>query len=343
MLASPLPRLIRRLRCDLRLAVRLAPLIATFAVPGAAQVASESPAPPAPSAVTRLRDEILQMREFFETVLPGTLQEHNLTLDVSPKFGDLRKREYMRFPAEVRYGVAPRWELFGGFMPFVPNPANSGEDHRWGVGQVRLGFRHDVNWRLGFYDKMTVGVETRTPLGHPPVSLIDHYTHVRPFLSASRPLPWPHTTFLTTASYDRAMTTPSRDDPPAAVVRQHVTEITPGILYKPGEFGGFAEYLFRHLDEEDGYRLGHGGKIGFIWDPPRMRTKAWGLPGKWQFEIAYKISHEEGRGVDHGISARVRWKTSLREVRETPVGQMLTRTFGPGAGGGFARAPATAP
>jgi len=33
------------------------------------------------------------MTDFFDTMLPGVLQEHNMTLHVTPKFSDLRDNE----------------------------------------------------------------------------------------------------------------------------------------------------------------------------------------------------------------------------------------------------------
>ena len=51
-------------------------------------------------------------------------------------------------------------------------------------------------------------------------------------------------------------------------------------------------------------------------DMPLSRSKQWNLPGKWQLELGYKVSHEEGRDTNHGFSARVNWRTSVREVLE---------------------------
>jgi hypothetical protein len=52
--------------------------------------------------------------------------------------------------------------------------------------------------------------------------------------------------------------------------------------------------------------------MGFLWDMPLEKSRKWNLPGKWQFELGYKISDEDDIGVTHGVLARVRWKTDLR-------------------------------
>ena len=265
----------------------------------------------------RVRERVLRMTEFFDTMLPGVLDENNVTLHVRPKFSDLRKSEYMRFPLELRYGLTNRWELQTGIVPFTPNPFNSGRDHRWGPGEAKFGARYDLGSLLNFFDDTTVGVETRVPLGRPPVELNDHYTHLKPFVSAARTLlTWPSTTFYVNVSYDRSIDLTHRSPPPIEVVRRNVIEVAPGILFKPSEFGYFAEYRFRHIREDFGWHLAHEVQFGTIWDIPLARTEGWKLPGKWQLELAYKISHEEGRDRDHGVSARVNWRTSLREMLE---------------------------
>jgi hypothetical protein len=163
----------------------------------------------------RVREQVLRMTEFFDTNLPGVLQEHNMTLHVKPKFSDLRKYEYWRFPLELRYGLTDNVELQGGIVPFVPNPFNRGAQHRWGPGEIKLGAKYDIGKSLLFFDDTTLGVETRAPLGHPPVELNDHYTHLKPFVSAARTLRvWPSTTFYTNLSYDRSVDLTHRD--PAA-------------------------------------------------------------------------------------------------------------------------------
>ncbi len=100
------------------------------------------------------------------------------------------------------------------------------------------------------------------------------------------------------------------------MIRRHIFEVAPGLLFKPGQFGYFAEYRFRHIDEPTDTRLAHEIQFGTIWDIPLERSAKWNLPGKWQLEVAYRVEHEEGRETDHGVSARVNWRTTLREVLE---------------------------
>jgi hypothetical protein len=263
----------------------------------------------------KVRERVLQMTEFLDTTLPGTLGEHNLALHFTPKFSDFRDREFVRYPIELRYGATDALELIGGVTPFGPNPINSGRDHRWGPGEAKLGARYDLGGPLFFYDKSTIGIENRIPLGKPPVQLNDHYTHIRPWLATSRTLrSHPFTTFYTNFSYDRSVKLTTRNPPPPEVTRRHIAEVAPGLLYKPSEYGYFAEYRFRHFQEPTNWHLGHEVQFGALWDVPLSRSANWKLPGKWQVELAYRVTTEEGHGTGQGISARVNWRTTLREV-----------------------------
>lgn len=290
----------------LPLAFLVGTLLATSSL-GAADASS--------TTADRVRERVLRMTEFFDTMLPGVLDENNITLHFRPKFSDLRDNEYMRFPLELRYGLTRKWELAGGLVPFTPNPFNRGREYRWGPGEAKMAARYDVGSTFGFFDDTTVGVETRIPLGRPPIELNDHYTHVKPLVSAARRLlSWPDTTFYLNLAYDRSVELTHRAAPPPEVMRRNIIEVAPGLLFKPSELGYFAEYRFRHLSEENEWHLDHEVQFGTIWDVPLARSGKWKLPGKWQIELGYKIGHEEGHGTDHGVSARVNWRTTLREV-----------------------------
>ena len=86
----------------------LAALLA-FAATGGRMKAQ--PASPSPSV--GLQERMLRMTEYFDTMLPGVLDEHNLTLHFTPKYSDLRDNEYIRYPLELRYGASLR-DGFGG-------------------------------------------------------------------------------------------------------------------------------------------------------------------------------------------------------------------------------------
>ena len=309
--------------------------LAEILLGGIAPARAEDPAPPPAIPLTSanvdaqpnkppktdlrywMMEDLLKMTEFLDTTLPGTLKKYKLVFSISPRAADARTGEFIRLPVQLRYGLGDRWEIYGGLTPFCPNPINSGKQHRWGLGEGKTGVRYNWGHWGKLFDQVTIGIEGRTPLGTPPYDLIDYYTHVSPFINTSRPLPIKYTTLYTNIGYDRSMDTPYRAPapPPPDIVRRHVFAITPSVLYKPGEFGAFVEYHWRHIEDQViGTHLGHEIKAGPIWDVPLWRTQSWGLPGKWQVELAGRLTYEQGSSASHGVSLRVRWRTTLREV-----------------------------
>jgi len=272
-------------------------------------------APPAVKGQYRMMEDVLRVRQFFDTTIPGTLKKYKLVFSFSPRAQDLTKKEYVRLPVQMRYGLGDRWELTGGLSPFSPNPFNQGSEHRWGMGEVKLGVRYDWGHWGTVFDKVTVGLEGRTPLGKPPYALSDYYAHVTPSINTSRPLPWKYTTLFTNFVYDRALEAPHRDPAPKEIMPCNTFLIIPSVLYKPGEFGASLEYSFRHYEYHlADTHLGHEIKAGPLWDVPLWRTQSWGLPGKWQVEVSGRVTFEEGRKTETGASVRVRWRTTVREV-----------------------------
>ena len=260
-------------------------------------------------------DDELKIREYFNTSTPGTTKKSKLLFSASPRSTDIRKGEFIRVSTQLRYGLAERWEIFGGMTPFFPSPFNYGEEHRWGLGEAKLGVRYDWGHWCNIFDSVTLGVEGRTPLGKPPPALIDDFSHVAAFINTSRPLPFEHTNWYNTTTYDRAVHAPFREAAPYWATRTHVLIITNSIRYMPGELGAAASHSYRiFFSHGVGTHFGNEFRAGPIWDIPRWRTQSWGLPGKWQLELAARASFEEGVKTNKGLSARVRWHGNLREV-----------------------------
>jgi len=261
---------------------------------------------------TTLREEILRMHEFFDITLPGIAARHHLILDLEPKFGDLVRREFIRFPLLARYGVSKQLELLGGITPVAPNPFEDGVDHRWSLGMATLGVRYEMPANTLLFKTLNVGFEARQPLGNPPYDLIDGYLHLRPSITTSRPMPFmKDTTLFVALLYDHSVNAPGHDAVLPDVVKRNMIELAPGLLYKPGQFGYFGQYALRYWDEPIGYRLEHLVKVGVLWDMPLARSEKLSLPGKWQFELGYKISHLDGEDIVHGVHARVKVRTDF--------------------------------
>lgn len=258
----------------------------------------------------------LVANEFFGTTLPGTLEEYNLSLTFRPRAGDFVQRDFIRFPVGLRYGFTENFEGQLGISPFSPNPFRGLQDHRWGMGEYQLGLRYAFTQWRPIWAQAMIGLDFRSPLGRPPVDLIDGYAHVRPFLTMTRPIAADgHLIFYLTLVHDESVDAPfRRSDAPDEVIRQHISDVTPGFLYKPDELGYFIDYTTRWINEPTQTRHAHEYRAGVIWDPPRAQTRRLRLPrGDWQFELGYALRDEQERSLRHSIQFRARWEGNLKE------------------------------
>ncbi len=260
----------------------------------------------------------LRMREVLDLRLPNQGHgKYDLTLDFEPKLGDLAKRDYVRYPVELRYGLDEHWECYGGVTPYSPNPFK-GPNKSWGLGYYSQGVRYDTDIKGWFFQDLAWGVDVKVPLGNPPLRLIDRYTHVTPYLTLARDLPkWKSTKLLIQISYDAAAQWGS--DPSPERVKRHRLEAGPALFYKPSEWGLFGQFAWRRFQEpERGEFNGSLTRGGGVWDIPMERSHKWGLKGKWQIEAALQVETEQGKDTDVGFNTRVRWKFDLKRDRKAP-------------------------
>lgn len=257
---------------------------------------------------------IYAVTEFFDTRLPGTLDKFDLTLEYRPRFSDFIRREFIRFPLVLRYGLTEDLEIGALTTPVVPHPFKSGEGRKWGPGEFGILARTNITPVLGLWDWATIEVTIRQPLGRPPVELIDGHTRVQPVLAVSRAVIDPETTILfANVSYDYALGHWGRSKPdPAKITRQDIAEAGPGVLFKPNELGYFVEYRLRHTDEPEENRWAHVYRIGLVWEVPRHRSERVRLPGHWQVEAGYRLTDEQSRSLSHALTLRVRWRGDLK-------------------------------
>ncbi len=258
---------------------------------------------------------ILAINEFFDTQLPGTLDKFNLSLEFRPRFSDLIRREFIRFPFVLRYGATDRIEIGALLTPIAPNPFRAGSDRRWSPGEAGALIRMDFDPILRIWDHATLEVVLRQPLGRPPAKLIDGYTRLQPVLSVSRTAFIPELVAFANLSYDYALGSWGRAKPsPDHAIRQNVMSIGPGLLYKPDELGYFIAYRLKHIDEPQEFRWAHVYHIGVVWEIPLARSRSWKLPGHWQVEAGYRLTDEQQRSIAHAITLRVRWRGDLKAL-----------------------------
>ncbi|MSU46913.1 MAG: hypothetical protein EXS42_07300 [Lacunisphaera sp.] len=134
-------------------------------------------------------DKVLhKISGIFDTELPKTEKKGRIRFIVHPHFGDFTRRSYVRIPLGVRWGVNDHVEFNATVEPYFQHYLRSGTPGN-GIGDVQFGGKYAFHeWLKPDYDA-SVGINTRIPVGHPPIDLTDGYNHYAPYLVISRKSP----------------------------------------------------------------------------------------------------------------------------------------------------------
>jgi hypothetical protein len=288
-----------------------------------------APAPELPPGPLETR--MLRLTELLDTRLPGVLGVDGVMLRLQPRLGDLRDRDYLRLPLELRRGLAERTELSLGLTPFTANPFRRGSDHRHGPGEGRIEVRRELRLPAASAWRADAALEARFPLGRPPAALNDGFAHLTPKLAVSRPWPgWPPALAYAELRYDRGLPYPARPAELRATRRRWDATAAPGLLYQPGAWGAFVEHHLRRVGEGGTSFAAPESRVGLVWAVPPASSRAWGLPGTWRAELAYRHAHASLPGTEFrgGFVTRVRWNLGLRPPAplRTPASAVAPRS-----------------
>jgi hypothetical protein len=259
--------------------------------------------PPADEQALRKIDGI------FDTDLPKTEKKGRIKFLVHPHLGDFTRRPYVRVPFGVRWGVNDHVEFSATVEPYFQHGLKSGSPGN-GIGDVEFGGKYAFHdWLKPDYDA-SVGLNTRTPVGHPPLDMTDGYNHYAPYLVISRKSPQTKgLTYFASTTLDVMQKSSvagsfRRDD-------AHSTSLIFGT-------GAVLDRYPYHYTLETGYQttslVGKDNKQfvyvrpGFAWDLPRRLT--FNSRGRWLLGGSIKITEgPDGTRLDSG--GKIRGEFSL--------------------------------
>ena len=135
-------------------------------------------------------DEEVQVQGVFNAELPRTEQKHYLRLILHPHFGDLHRKDYLRTPVGVRYGVTDNWEISAAVEGYFAHGLGTVDPFaEAGLSELQLGTKYRPDWPLLPGWEMALGLDYRHPLDHPPIELTDGFEHTQPYVTFARDLP----------------------------------------------------------------------------------------------------------------------------------------------------------
>lgn len=156
-----------------------------------ALMASNLPGQPAATAAQGAEDGRI-LRGILETVLPFAPDKDSLELTFSPRFGDLIRRDHMRLPTGLRYGLSRDWEVSGeAEVYFAHGLGDVKFFEKTGVAGLNLGTKYRLRERFWRGWDTGLGLEHFEPIGRPPPDVSDGRRHLHYYATFSRQLEGP--------------------------------------------------------------------------------------------------------------------------------------------------------
>jgi len=266
--------------------------------------------------------------EIFDTDLPGVDADSALQFRLNPKFGDVVRDDYIRWPIGVRYNFNTHLEGQFDYGLYSGNPFGSGDG--FGSYEIVPGFKYTMrhlfesDWNLAF------GARARLPIADPPVEITDGYARYLPFLSFSRELNRdPAVLGYVNLRYEWVDETPFTAHPVVPQPRDRIF-VMPGVIYYPGgrfRYGLELEYRTSAISlsasedrpsDLEGPLTDHQVRAydtvheliahpSITWFPTHKTRQGMRLPGNWDLGMRIDIPLVEETGEDFGLSVRFRW------------------------------------
>ena len=88
-------------------------------------------------------DEAVRIKGVFNSELPRTERKNFLRLIVRPHFGDFHRKDYLRVPVGVRYGLTQNWEVSTAFEGFFAHGLGDASPFsKYGLSAFQVGTKY---------------------------------------------------------------------------------------------------------------------------------------------------------------------------------------------------------
>lgn len=136
--------------------------------------------------LSTLEDLLDRIPDFSALNLPSFVPT-GLSIHISPHFGDLVHRPYLRIPVGGRWKMTPYFETHGELEGYFNHGLrNADGDGGYGFDRWTGGFKFETPKPPSTQPAWSTGADFSTPLGRPPLELTDGHRHLVPFVAMSR-------------------------------------------------------------------------------------------------------------------------------------------------------------
>lgn len=293
--------------------VRVVVLVAGFWSGLGAENAPEAGVKAAGRGEREVREESLL---FGDGVL-GTMLRRSARLSLRPHFGDLINEDHLGLTLGVRYGLTNDWELIARVDGYVGHGLGETElGSKPGFSRVRFGVRYQVMREPEDAYGLVAGLDYGRPVGRPPASMADAYSHLTPHVIFSRRLEarpeW--TAFLRLGLDFVTLVKPSALGSEDGL-NDDAWEVGPGLNWERGDWSWTLGASFAStagMGRENDCRVGLAPSV------------SWKIPAKWtpgrknRWVLGFGLSAAAGNGdVDFGVRGSLRTDLTLRDLFRT--------------------------
>lgn len=273
---------------------------------GSARLPAQVAAATAAKADDKVSDDELRIKGVFDSALPGTEQKNRLRFIIHPHFGDFNRRDYLRMPLGLRYGLTTRWEITGEVESYFSHGFGGQKwFEEYGFDNLHLGTKYRIGTRFWPGWDTGVGVDYQTPVGRPPPDVNDGLTHLSYYATFSHDLAGrPGWRFFWSAGADDVSTTGRPVTLQKNDLGDDAVNLSAGFVWQRGVLNytfetSFATTRLTGTRDRDLVTI----RPGVVWQVPKRYT--FNSKGQWLLGLALRFNHGAD-GYDYGVSGKLR-------------------------------------
>jgi len=248
------------------------------------------------------------LEELLDMKLPKTQRMGELEISINPRLDDIVRRDYIRLPLHMKYGITPNWELSFRLNDFLVNPFR-GED-RSGISDVSFGTKYQwKKYPIPYVDTAT-DFSVQIPTDNK-AYISDRYTHYRPQIIFSKIFPqWNEVQLSFAINLDILSSYSENVEDPNGTSRYDALGLVFGVLY-PAPSHSYSLEAHWVTTEIDG---GNQNTVyllpGFFWFIPKKKYLK--FPGTMRFGLGLRIGINDTED-DFAFIARLNWDLPIKK------------------------------
>lgn len=260
-------------------------------------------------------DTDVELRGIFEGVLPRTEKKNGLSLLLHPHFGDFHRKDYLRTPVGIRYGLTDRWDIATEIEGYFSHGLGEvAAFEQLGISEIQLTTKYRARWSPLLDWQMASQLRYTHPLDHPPIKLIDGLEHIMPTVTFARTLArWPGSEVF----FGTGMDLVSRTDIDGTLDDNHfgdsANSFTGGMVWQRGQRAYTFETTYATTALLGPGETQHRIQLrpGVIFRIPDRFT--FSSRGDWRMGIAAKITYGPD-GPEWGVAVKFRGEFDLKRL-----------------------------